>query len=178
VARESSRPRGSVGKFAGLILSARDKSQPDFSGASILRLPQIEIITSSDWCEYYGVEAFDGVVILYKGVNADYCTSGHTRRNGLNPVSYAPGCSPAAEDWDGGIAECGGGLHFSPSAAATLEFNSEAKHFIACPVRLADIVVHKNAQYPNKVKAPGVCAPCYEVDITGKPIEAKEALAK
>ena len=42
--------------------------------------------------------------------------------------------------------------------------------FVACPVRLADIVVHPNGIYPDKVKASGVCAPVYEVDQDGAPV--------
>ena len=42
--------------------------------------------------------------------------------------------------------------------------------FVACPVRLADIVVHPNGIYPDKVKASGVCAPVYEVDPDGAPV--------
>ena len=51
-----------------------------------------------------------------------------------------------------------------------LEFNATAARFVACPVKLSEIVVHKNAQYPNKVKAPRICAPVYEVDLDGERI--------
>jgi hypothetical protein len=49
--------------------------------------------------------------------------------------------------------------------------STHASRFVACPVRVDEIVVHPNAAYPTKVKAPRVCAPCYEVDINGKRLE-------
>jgi hypothetical protein len=52
-----------------------------------------------------------------------------------------------------------------------LQFAENAKRFVACPVRLKDIKVHKNPMYPNKVKAPRVALPCYEVDRFGERIE-------
>lgn len=78
---------------------------------------------------------------------------------------------PEAKDWDGGVAECGGGLHFCPSVDYAKGFDSQATRFIACPVRVADIKVHKSASYPHKIKAPRVCKPCWEVDRYGKKIE-------
>jgi hypothetical protein len=41
-------------------------------------------------------------------------------------------------------------------------------------VKVSEIVVHENAEYPTKVKAPRVYKPCYEVDRYGNPIEAKK----
>jgi hypothetical protein len=75
--------------------------------------------------------------------------------------------STPAPDWDGGKEECGGGLHFSPRPSAALAFDNLATRFIACPVLLKEIKVHSNATYPEKVKAPRVYKPCYEVDIDG-----------
>jgi hypothetical protein len=101
---------------------------------------------------------------LFKGVKEDFFSP--------RGVSYAPGTTPSAPDWDGGKIECGGGLHFSPCPTMTLEFISseECKHFLACPVALADIAVHPRGQYPQKVKASGLALPCYEVDRRGKPV--------
>jgi hypothetical protein len=51
-----------------------------------------------------------------------------------------------------------------------LEFDNEATKFMACPVLLKEIKVYKSAIYPQKVKAPRVFKPCYEVNIDGKVI--------
>ena len=107
--------------------------------------------------------------MLYKALNAN-CSSGYG-------FDYTPGTVPAAPDWDGGKAECGGGLHFCSSPLHALAFFSDATRFMACPVRLKDIVVHKDAQYPTKVKAKGCCGPVYEVDRYGEPV-AKAKVAK
>jgi hypothetical protein len=86
--------------------------------------------------------------------------------------NYTPGTIPSAPDWDGGKIECGGGLHFSPAPRMARVFNDSAKRYVACPVALADIVVHPDGDYPEKVKSRGCCAPVWECDIDGKP-EAK-----
>jgi hypothetical protein len=132
------------------------------SGGRVLpcKLPQ----TANEWCEFYGVEVTEGIAILFKAVDDDYSTSYARQRN----IFYAPGNMPTAPDWDGGKQECGGGLHFSPALQMALSFNSNAKKFVACPVKLEDIVVHPNGQYPEKVKAKGCCAPVWEVNRKGE----------
>ena len=119
--------------------------------------------TAVDWCEYYGVPIANGVAVLFKAVNNAY----------LSPhgMSYEPGSIPAAPDWDGGAAECGGGLHFSAHPLMAKEFAAEATRFIACPVLVSEIAVHPRAEYPNKVKAPRCAAPVWEVDAYGARIE-------
>ncbi len=120
--------------------------------------------TAFQWCAHYGVVVKKGVVVLFKGVADDFST----KRSKESNIYYKPGTKPSAKDWDGGIDECGGGLHFSPHPKMTIEFNSSAKRFVACPVRMKDIAVHKDAVYPQKVKAKCCCAPVYEVDKNGK----------
>jgi hypothetical protein len=139
------------------------------TGGVQIKVPPVKTI--EEWCEFYNVPIKRGIAIFYKGVDDDYSTD-NARHNG---ITYTPGTTPSAPDWDGGEKECGGGLHFSPSPTHTLEFNPYAKHFIACPVKVSEIVVHYPAQYPSKVKAPRICKPCYEVDINGDPIEVKNA---
>jgi hypothetical protein len=118
--------------------------------------------TGAEWCDFYGLDVKDGVVVLFKAVGPRFRS-----RNG---VHYTPGTEPAAPDWDGGAQECGGGLHFSPHPQMALEFVSASEHFIACPVKVDEIVVHPDGVYPQKVKAPRVCAPCWEVDRDGEPV--------
>ena len=127
------------------------------------------ITTASEWCDQYGVTVADGVATLYKCVDEGY------RSDHQGGISYAPGTIPEATDWDGGEAECGGGLHFSPHPAMTLEFWNKqgSPRFVACPVRLDDIAVRADARMPQKVKARRCCAPVYEVDIDGVPVVAR-----
>ncbi len=131
-------------------------------GGIQIRVP--EISTPKEWCDFYGVKIEENrTVTLFKATDENYSTS--------NGVTYQPGTMPQAPDWDGGKAECGGGLHFAFHPLVALRFKLDAKKFVACPVRLDDIVVHKNAQYPDKIKAKGVCAPVWEVDKEGKRID-------
>ena len=134
------------------------------NGGVIIKVPTIS--TAAQWCDFYGVKVKSGIAVLYKALRDDYKSS--------HGFEYKPGSTPAAPDWDGGNVECGGGLHFSPSPAHALEFDPEATKFMACPVLLKEIKVHKNAAYPQKVKAPRVYKPCYEVDIHGKRIVKQE----
>ena len=125
-----------------------------------------ENFTAREWCTYYGAQIKRGIVILFKGLDDDYSTH-KARSRGL---IYKPSTKPTAPDWDGGKAECGGGIHLSPTPRHTFEFNNAAKKFMAFPVKLSQIKPYKNAQYPQKVKVKTVCAPIYEVDIDGKEI--------
>jgi len=159
---ESSSPRGSVGKYAAVIASKSKRATLNIPGAVILTPPAIT--TAADWCDYYGVTVKRGIAILCKAVDDDYATE-HSRRAG---IFYTPGSKPEAPDWDGGLAECGGGLHFSPHPLLAMDFVRDATRFVACPVKLAEIVVHPSGHYPDKVKAPRVCGKVYEVDRDGQ----------
>ena len=130
-----------------------------------------EIATMKEWCEFYGVDVKRGIAVVFKAVDNDYSTANARPKK----IFYTPGSKPTAPDWDGGRQECGGGLHFSPTPGHALDFNREAKRFIACPVKVSEIKIVKNPHYPEKIKAPGVCVPCWEVDRCGKAIPAKEA---
>jgi len=115
--------------------------------------------TAEEWCDFYGVRVEDGVATLFKAVRDDY--------RSLYGGDYTPGSTPVAQDWDGGVRECGGGLHLSPYPWMAREFDSEATRFVACPVALVDIAVHEDASMPQKVKARGCCGPVYECDRDG-----------
>jgi hypothetical protein len=116
--------------------------------------------TVDGWLDYYGLEVVDGVVTLFKTVRKDW-RSGHG-------FDYTPGTTPVAPDWDGGKAECGGGLHFSPRPWMARQFDTEATLFVGCPVRVADIRPPCEVDaYPAKVKARGCCGPVFQVDEDG-----------
>ncbi len=121
--------------------------------------------STEEWMENYDLHPdANGVVILFKAVTDEY-------KSGYG-MCYAPGTTPSAPDWDGLDRECGGGLHFCPLPVMALGFHPEATKFVGCPVLVSEIVVHPDAQYPNKIKAPRVFGPCFEVDINGKPLTA------
>jgi hypothetical protein len=127
--------------------------------------------TPQEWCDYYGVSVTDGIATLYKALNADFISAWK--------FAYLPGTTPIAPDWDGGEQECGKGLHFSPSPTMTREFVTNPEKFVGCPVALADMAIHPNGDFPQKVKARGCCGPVYEVDEDGEliPVTAEKAEA-
>ena len=129
------------------------------------------LTSAEQWCEEYGVEVKNGLAVLFKGVNDDFFSP--------HGCDYKPGSVPSAEDWDGGEYECGGGLHFSPTANATTSFHPTATKFVACPVALADMRPPKSSdEYPSKIKASKCCAPVWEVNRRGERIEEYERCAK
>jgi hypothetical protein len=123
--------------------------------------------TPEAWCQFYDVPIQeDGTVILYKALNEDYKAT-------RNDFEYLPGSCPVAPDWDPEI-ECGGGLHFSPNPIEALAFNPWARHLVACPILLSEIKTHiLSGVIPEKVKAPRVFKPCYEVDSEGKALDGR-----
>jgi hypothetical protein len=127
-----------------------------------IRIKAAVVKTALQWCRYWGAEVKNRIATVYKGVNAD-CKS-------ERGATYLPGTSTVAPDWDGGKAECGGGLHFSPHPAMTREFFSDPKKFIACAVALKDMRLPKaDDTYPQKIKATR-CKNLHEVDGMGQKI--------
>ena len=142
------------------VVVTQDATAQITGPATVVVVPPIR--TAADWIAYYGAQACDAMsdsVVLYKAVRDDYRSA--------HGFLYQPGSVPQAPDWDGGTAECGGGLHFCATPSACLAFDRIATRFMACPVRIADIVVHDDPVYPFKIKATGLCAPCWEVDRRG-----------
>ena len=159
VLRESSHAEGS--KYSSITLHGQEVHA---TGGIQIKIP--EIFTAKEWCDYYGVEVKKGIATLFKAVDDDYSTSNARPKN----IFYTPGSKPSAPDWDGGKAECGGGIHASCHPTAALYFNSTAKKFVALPVRLKDFKPYPNAQYPDKVKFQKVYGQIWEVDREGKKI--------
>jgi hypothetical protein len=120
--------------------------------------------TPEAWCQFFDVPIQpDGTVTLFKALNAGFKAT-------RNDFEYLPGSCPVAPDWDPNR-ECGGGLHFSPTPRDALRFNPGARHFVACPILLSEIKTHIfSGVFPEKVKAPRVSKPCFEVDIDGNPL--------
>ena len=161
--------RGRLTAKLGHFVSARIHGEgPQVEGG---HQTHVSVETPDQWCDYYGAAVAGGVATLYKAVDEDYSTESAR----LKGVFYRPGTTPVAPDWDGGVRERGGGLHFAPRPEMAVTFNVAARKFVACPVALKDFSVHPAAEYPDKIKARGCCGPVYEVDRLGNPIRAPKA---
>src|SRR3990167_4019705 len=114
VLRESSHAEGS--KYSSITLHGQEVHA---TGGIQIKIP--EIFTAKEWCDYYGVEVKKGIATLFKAVDDDYSTSNARPKN----IFYTPGSKPSAPDWDGGKAECGGGIHASCHPTAALYFNPQ-----------------------------------------------------
>ena len=134
---------------------------PKIKGGGFIQ--RIDISTPREWCDYYGVDVRGGFALLGKIVGENYVSKCGCR--------YPVGGALAAPDWDGGQAECGGGLHFSPTPEMAREFDPSGSHRLICPVLLADMAVHPDGEYPQKCKARAVTSPLWEVDARGEPID-------
>ena len=146
----------------------RHGSRPVVIGGTVIdvRLPTNPI----EWAAFYGARLEGHVLTVYKAVRDDYRSA--------HGFLYQPGTTVEASDWDGGDAECGGGLHFSPHPAMALEFDSQATRFLACPVALVDTRAPQDSDvYPQKIKARRTCGPVFEVDRQGRPLQAPAVLA-
>lgn len=119
--------------------------------------------TAKEWCDYYGVEVKNGIAVLYKAVNEGY-SSNHDPS-----FKWVPGTKPEVSYFCKKT-ECEKGLHFSPHPTMTHQFIDNPAHYLACPVKVSDIVIHPNGAYPEKCKAQRVCAPIWEVNEYGEKI--------
>jgi hypothetical protein len=150
-------------KYVSVHTNPTRWGKPKVSGGVLIEVPEIK--TPTEWLDYHGVEVKRGVAILFKAVDDDYSTS-YARRAG---IFYTPGAKPEAPDWNG-LPECGGGIHVSPRPVLALAYNSAATRYVACPVKVADLVL-----IDDKAKAPRIARPVYEVDIDGERIVAEAA---
>jgi hypothetical protein len=145
----------------------RESASAVITGGVVIEMPVIA--TAAEWCAFHGLLVVDGVTTLFKVVGDDFMSS--------RGVSYAPGSTPEAKDWDP-VPECGGGLHFSPRPWLARQFDPDGTRYVACPVLVDEIVVHPDGLYPSKVKAPRVVAPgCVECDADGAALIVAEVLA-
>jgi hypothetical protein len=151
-------------KYVAIHIVRAYGGNPQVTGGIQIEVPPID--SPEAFCDFYGVEVVDGVATLYKATDDDYSTS-YARRCG---ISYRPGEQPVAPDWND-RPECGGGLHFSPRPRMARQINGDGtKHYLACPVRLDEMVVVEPGYGANKVKAPRICGPIVEVDADGDPL--------
>jgi hypothetical protein len=136
------------------------------NGGVIIRPPSAPDMAADPtiWLAYHGVETVDGTTtVLFKAVGDDWRASRKTT------VTYEPGSTPSAPDWDPEPRECGGGLHLCARPWIAREcFYPEATRYVAVPVRVADIRIHPDDT--NKVRVPGACAPVWECDLDGNPV--------
>jgi hypothetical protein len=150
----------------GVVIMRHDEAKAEIEGDATIVERSLPT-TAEEWCTYHGIEVKDGVAVLYKALGDDFQSP--------HGGDYKPGTTPVASDWDDGRRECGGGLHFSPTPAMARSFKADATKYVACPVSLADMRSPQSGdQYPEKIKAKGVCAPCYECDKSGKAIQLTE----
>ena len=175
----SSQPRVEARGYVSLVVVGRvqvtahanvsvlaEGALPEISGGLVRRLL---IRTPQEWCDYYGAVVQDGIAMLYKVVDDQY--------ESLHGTSYAPGTSPQAGDWDGGVAECGAGFHFCATTGAARDYFRGATRFVRCPVALTDMRAPQAADaHPDKIKARGLAGPIVEVDEDGEPILRSESL--
>lgn len=156
---------------AGKLVAVHLHSQRvQLAGGVVIDMTAVDYTDPQTWCDIAGVKVVDGIATLYKAVDPDYHAGQHYIR-----TSYAPGSTPAAQDWRDDN-RCGGGLHFGPTPAAALRYANcptwKAK-FLAVGVAVADLrpITSGSGTIPDKCKAPRVVTPCVEVDRYGKVVQ-------
>ena len=149
------RSKINASKFVAVHLHSKNVS---VEGGIVIDVTEVDA-TAASWCDYHGLQVEDGKAVLYKAVNDLWSTS--------RGFIYKPGRTVTAPDWRD-TDECGGGLHFSPSAAQAKTYNTSATRFVAVAVDLADLRPISNSNVA-KAKARS-CTVLHEVDINGKPV--------
>jgi hypothetical protein len=104
------------------------------TGGVIIDVTDLDQHDVQTWISYTGVEIVNGRAILYKALPADL-TAG---RGYSMPTLYAIGTEVTAVDWTDNN-ECGGGLHLSPTATQSTDYDRDAVRWVRCTVDLADI---------------------------------------
>jgi hypothetical protein len=125
---------------------------PRVDGGVQIRVPHLT--DAAAWCNYHDIPGDGETVVLFKAVRDDWRSAHGT--------SYASGAAPVADDWEPSRS-CGGGLHLVARPWEGCRYDSEASRFVACRVRLDEVVVID----VEKVKVPRVLE-CFEVDIDGE----------
>ncbi|MHB1950199.1 MAG: DUF7666 domain-containing protein [Acidiferrobacteraceae bacterium] len=137
----------------------RHGTTPKVTGGVLVQVPEIR--TPDEFVAYYGLKPSRGTVTLYKLVDDEFVSAHGT--------SYRPGEKPVAADWQPTDA-CGNGLHFSPRPFMADRYSSGSR-YVACRVKVADIVVITGMVGADKCKA-RACMVLFECDADGKRIGA------
>ena len=121
--------------------------------------------TVKEWLDKYEVKIDKGHVTLYKGTDGNYKTRNNTQWD-IGKVMVAP-------DWEKITnIECGKALHFCHHPICCEQFLT-VKHYLACKVKVSDIVIYKNQpEYPDKIRSKQGLV-LYECDRWGKRIDNK-----
>ena len=154
-------------KYVAVTTHSSRWGTPKITGGVLIEIPTLT--TVAEWLDHHGVAVKRGIAVLFKAVDEDYSTD-HARRA---KIAYTPGSKPAASDWLP-TPECGNGIHVSPRPVMALRYHSTATRYVACPVKVADLVVIGLGEdgIPDKGKVPAIARPVYEVDIDGQRLEA------
>jgi len=133
---------------------------PKVKGGVLLQVPDLDTCAPEVWADYSGVTVTKaGYATVYAAVDGEFW-KGH----GYIPTRYAPGDKPTAEDWKPSR-RCGSGLHFGATPHHARRYNTDAKRYVACRIKLADAV-----PLGDKIKAES-CTVLYEVDIDGERVD-------
>lgn len=139
-------------------------------GAISANVPTITHVR--EWCNYYGVKVDGFVAVVYVAVGKNYSNG----LPGAGAMVFEPGTAPGIPGYDTpdsygkALANMKAWPYFSPSPSHALEMNPSATAIIACPIITSEAVVVENSAIPRTIKAPRVCAPCYEVDFLGNDV--------
>ena len=128
------------------------------TGGVVIELPDLS--DRQNWFDFYGIKVKAGKVTLFKAVNDEFKSE-----RGMN---YAPGQKPSAPDFNTKDT-CGGGLHLGPTPFHAKKYYNEATKFVACTVKVEDVIVITEGTTRDKVKVRAI-SKCVEVNEDGEPL--------
>ena len=141
-----------AGKYVAVHLHSQ---RVTLTGGVVIDMTAVDRSDPQTWADLHGARVTRGRITVYKGVAADLRSA--------YGVRYPIGETVTCDDWNP-AAECGGGLHFSPSPTSTESYCTPVR-YLECTVKLADVV-----PLGDKIKAPA-CRVVREVDRWGVPTE-------
>jgi len=133
---------------ATVAIQVECTGKPKVKGGVVIRAKTA--LTVRAWADNYGAtiegKGKAASILMGKALNADMKSPHGT--------VYTPGTTVTAPDWDGGKAECGGGLHACTLAGISRDsYYNKAKRYALLRVKLTDCrKPQKGDQYPNKLK--------------------------
>jgi predicted DNA-binding transcriptional regulator AlpA len=131
----------------------------NLTGGVVIDMTTLDHSDPQTWVDLHGGKVSRGRLTVYKGVNADLISAHGT--------TYPIGKTVTCDDWKS-TADCGNGLHFSPSPISTESYRTPVR-YLECTVLLSEIV-----PLGDKIKAPR-CKVVREVDRFGDPIKVASA---
>jgi len=140
------------------------------TGGVLIDHTNLDLTRLQDWADYHGVTIKGDTITLFKALGPDLTSGiGYGR-----PIVWTVGTEVTATDWKP-YADCGNGLHLSPTPHHATTYNETATRWVRCEAPVASIVIIPGGTAKCKAPSVRVVAECdvHGRDLPGKPKRAR-----